>query len=49
MTNAQTLDEHRHTREKLKDDEILCMANLDVPTIQLEVNENVLFKKQLPS
>jgi hypothetical protein len=31
LTNAQTLDEHRHTREKLKGNEVLCMTNLDVP------------------
>jgi hypothetical protein len=33
LTNAQTLDEHRHTREKLKGNEVLCMTNLDVPTM----------------
>ena len=35
MTNAQTLDEHRHTGEQLKGDEVLCMMNLDVPTIYI--------------
>ena len=35
LTNAQTLDEHRRTREKLKGDEVLCMTNLVVPTIHL--------------
>ena len=39
----QTLDEHRHTREKLKGDDILCMTNMDVRTIQLEVISFCLF------
>ena len=43
MTNAQTLDEHRHTREKLKGDDILFMTNMDVRTIQLEVISFCLF------
>ena len=35
LTNVQTLDEHMHTGEQLKGDEVLCMMNLDVPMLYI--------------